>query len=155
MEECKMKNLLNIEDEVKVIMPGYVSDGYIAKVSQIDLLSGEIYYIGTYHYNCPDGGEGYDMSVQFKEGQYEHINSEIYELAEDKKVRCKFKCTNKTILEEGLSRITMEPVYCGSKENKEFFKYTPCRKLEIGTINAEASKQFETGKEYYIDIIQA
>jgi hypothetical protein len=70
-------------------------------------------------------------------------------------VRCKFKCVNKIEQEEGLSVVTMEPVYCGSKENEKFFKYTPYGKLEVGTINAEASKQFEVDNEYYIDITPA
>ena len=49
----------------------------------------------------------------------------------------------------------MEPVYCGSKENDEFFKWTPYGQFEIGTINLNASEQFCEGQEYYIDISQA
>lgn len=70
-------------------------------------------------------------------------------------VRCKFKCIDKVEMEDGLARVEMEPVFSGSKENEEFFKYTPCGRLEVGTINAEAAKQFEVGKEYYIDISPA
>ena len=33
-------------------------------------MSGEVYYIGEFHVKCPDGGEGYDTTIQFKEGQY-------------------------------------------------------------------------------------
>ena len=70
-------------------------------------------------------------------------------------VRAKFKCTNKVEQEDGSAFIVMEPVSCGSKENEEFFRYTPCGKLEIGTINAKAAMQIEQGKEYYIDISPA
>lgn len=67
-------------------------------------------------------------------------------------VRCKFKCTNiEEVLNEG-ARVVLEPVTHGSKENEEFFKYTPYGRIEFGTINIESAKQFEVGKEYYIDI---
>ncbi|OQB15003.1 MAG: hypothetical protein BWY15_00818 [Firmicutes bacterium ADurb.Bin193] len=69
-------------------------------------------------------------------------------------VRCKFKCTSKSVSSDGTASISMEPVYCGSKENEEFFKYTPCGSFHFGTINEEAAKRFEEGKEYYIDRTQ-
>lgn len=68
-------------------------------------------------------------------------------------VRCKFKVTAKHEQEDGsATSITMEPVCGGSPENEQFFKYTPCGQFQFGTINAEAAKQLEEGKEYYIDI---
>ena len=69
-------------------------------------------------------------------------------------VRCKFKCTANTKMNDG-NVVVMEPVTWGSKENDEFFKYTPFGKLEFGTINETAAAQFEPGKEYYIDIFPA
>jgi len=66
-------------------------------------------------------------------------------------VRCKFKCTQKVENTNGF-QVTLEPVTSGSSENESFFKWTPWGKLEFGTINDEAAKQFEIGKEYYIDI---
>lgn len=66
-------------------------------------------------------------------------------------VRCKFKCDSKTETTSGFE-IKMTPVTCGSKENEEFFKYTPYGELKIGTINVEASKVFTPGKEYFINI---
>ena len=66
-------------------------------------------------------------------------------------VRCKFKCESKTITENG-AEIKMVPVTYGSKENDEFFKYTPYGEIKIGTINKEAAEQFQPGKEYFIDI---
>lgn len=70
-------------------------------------------------------------------------------------VRCKFRCTDKQENSDGSACITMTPVCCGSPENELFFHYTPWGKFEMGTINAEAAKQFEIGKEYYIDISPA
>lgn len=51
--------------------------------------------------------------------------------------------------------VTLYPVINGSEENKSFFQYTPSGKIELGIVNAEAAKQFEVGKEYYIDFTPA
>jgi hypothetical protein len=67
-------------------------------------------------------------------------------------VRCKLKCTDKKDNPDGTSIITLSPVCTGSPENDLFFKYTPWGKFAMGTINESASKQFEVGKEYYVDI---
>lgn len=69
-------------------------------------------------------------------------------------VRCKFICKSKTETEDGF-KVELDPVTCGSIENDEFFKYTPYGSLMMGTINSEAAKQIEVGKEYYIDISAA
>lgn len=53
--------------------------------------------------------------------------------------------------QEELVTICLHPVVSGSEENKEFYKYTPSGQIELGTINAEAAKQFELGKEFYVD----
>ena len=74
-------------------------------------------------------------------------------------VRCKFQCTNILPVqdvngkEEG-KRIYLAPVTCGSEENKQFFAYTPYGTVDFGTVNAEAAKQFEVGKEYYVDFTE-
>lgn len=65
-------------------------------------------------------------------------------------VRAKFKCAEITQTEHG-ERIKLYPVTGDSPENKEFFKWTPSGNIEIGTVNPEAAKQFEVGKEFYID----
>jgi len=67
-------------------------------------------------------------------------------------VRCKFVCTEKNEQPDGGANIKMLPVTCGSEENEKFFQYTPWGELNFGTINPEAAKQIEQGKEYYIDI---
>lgn len=70
-------------------------------------------------------------------------------------VRCKFKCDSKTVDGNGDAQISMSPVYTGSPENEQFFRYTPSGSFQFGTVNKAAADQIEEGKEYYIDIIQA
>ena len=68
-------------------------------------------------------------------------------------VRCKMKCKVKKVNEtDGGGTVAFEPVTTGSKENDEFFKYTPLGGLEVGPINQTAFDAFEEGKEYYVDI---
>ena len=47
------------------------------------------------------------------------------------------------------------PVTSGSEENKAFFEASPSGSIELGTVNEEAAKVFELGKEYYIDFTPA
>ncbi|MCI1478132.1 MAG: hypothetical protein LKH93_06975 [Clostridium beijerinckii] len=77
-----MKNLLNIDDKVKVVLQGegkenVIGNGEIVTICTIQKISGEIYYTGEYHQNCTDGGEGYDTGIQFKEGEYERLDSNV------------------------------------------------------------------------------
>lgn len=67
--------------------------------------------------------------------------------------RCKFQCALKDPGEKG--SVTLYPVYSGSEENKKYFDCTPSGKIQLGILNPEAFKQFELGKEYYIDISPA
>lgn len=65
--------------------------------------------------------------------------------------------TNKRIRYE-VQTVKMSPVYGNgdpNHENTKFWKATPHGSLELGTINAEAARQFELGKEYYIDFMPA
>lgn len=43
----------------------------------------------------------------------------------------------------------------GSEENKDFFTNTPTGNLTLTTVNEAAAKQFEKGKEYYVDFTPA
>lgn len=65
-------------------------------------------------------------------------------------VRAKFTCNK---IENG--QVSLSAVSDGSEENKEFFKWTPCGQIQIGTINEGALAQFEVGKSYYVDFTQA
>lgn len=67
-------------------------------------------------------------------------------------VRAKFKCVVPP-QQEGL--VVLEVVTYGSEENKEFFRYTPFGRIELGTVNPEAFNQFEIGREYYVDFTPA
>lgn len=71
--------------------------------------------------------------------------------------RLKFTCLSSGLREgeEGVADISFEPVYCGSKENEEFWRWTPGGSLNFQTINAGVAGKFEEGKEYYIDITPA
>jgi hypothetical protein len=73
-------------------------------------------------------------------------------------VRCKFVCQskreyigwggeNKTLYDYQFSAVTGP-----SHENKEFWKWTPSGTLNVSTVS---DGQFETGKEYYLDITRA
>jgi hypothetical protein len=67
-------------------------------------------------------------------------------------VRCKFVCTEHREFKYGaeiLHGYKFSPVTSGSKENEQFFKWTPSGSLEFGTVQAQA---FEIGKEYYLDL---
>lgn len=48
--------------------------------------------------------------------------------------------------------LVLRPVYGGSPENEEFYKYTPGGQLNLSTINDAAAAQLEVGQEAYIDI---
>jgi hypothetical protein len=79
-------------------------------------------------------------------------------------VRAKFKVTSveytESYYEKGgppLATISMTPVYSNDpeSENHKFWKASPSGQLKLGTINPEAAKQFELGKEYYLDFTPA
>lgn len=61
-------------------------------------------------------------------------------------VRAKFRCTGK----EG-NQVYFNVVYTGSKENEQFWKYTPAGQIQMSIDNEQAAEQFEEGKEYYVD----
>jgi hypothetical protein len=76
-------------------------------------------------------------------------------------VRAKFKVVH-IGLSEGRDKqgkpcvqrtVTLQPVYSENvdHENKGFWDATPAGKIELGILNPAAGKQFELGREYYID----
>lgn len=65
-------------------------------------------------------------------------------------VRAKFVCSMKN---ENV--IAFNPVYSGSKENESFFRATPGGQIMLNIVNEDAAKQFEQGKEYYVDFTPA
>lgn len=71
-------------------------------------------------------------------------------------VRAKMRCESVSPASDGVGgNVQLSPVIGGSAENDKFYKYTPGGQLTLSTINEEAIKQFEMGKEYYVDISPA
>lgn len=77
-------------------------------------------------------------------------------------VRAKFKCESITRREhwdkskgEEIHAIKLSPVISGSEENKSFYEATPSGSIELSVIKEEVGKQFELGKEYYVDFTPA
>ncbi len=66
-------------------------------------------------------------------------------------VRAKFKCDSITKYAMAGGDVKLSPVTNGSKENEEFFKYTPTGEFVLRTVNESAFLQFTPGEEYYID----
>lgn len=74
------------------------------------------------------------------------------------KVRAKFKVNAKEQTMSGtevMTTIKMNPVYSGSEENKNFYKYTPSGELRLGVLKDEVGKFFELDKEYYVEFTPA
>ena len=70
-------------------------------------------------------------------------------------VRAKMKCESIELHSDGSGSVSLSPVISGSEENERFYKQTPSGGLKLSTINAAAIKQFELGKEFYVDITPA
>ena len=80
-------------------------------------------------------------------------------------IRAKFFVTkieqmNPANAEDGY-RVELEPVYDGSPENKDFFKWTPGGHIQLVTINAAAAREFASAgadfhhREFYVDFTEA
>lgn len=86
-------------------------------------------------------------------------------------VRCKFRCleiTERFIGFDGDGKLTTQPSirlvpvmykktgqYDPGDENKAFWSATPSGELTMTITNPAASKQFEVGKCYYLDFVEA
>ena len=75
--------------------------------------------------------------------------------------RAKFVCSSITTTKHWdkskglLHTIKLSPVVSGSEENKAFYEATPSGSIDLGTINDVAARNFEIGKEYYVDFTPA
>ncbi len=67
-------------------------------------------------------------------------------------VRAKFLVTSVNVSE---GEVTLTAVACGSEENESFFSATPSGEIKMGVVNENALKEFEVGKEYYVDFSEA
>jgi hypothetical protein len=70
-------------------------------------------------------------------------------------VRAKFKVINVTESEGGHKHARLHPVTSGSRENEEFYKYTPGGAIDLGTLNPQAAEQFVPGRQFYVDFTPA
>ena len=63
---------------------------------------------------------------------------------------------NKSVGKVERRTLNFTPVYgADSEENKAFWDATPTGSLQLGVVNQEAWKQFDLGKEYYLDFTPA
>lgn len=70
-------------------------------------------------------------------------------------MRCKFICNNIIINPTvNTAYVVMSAVVNGSKENEEFFRYTPSGDLTLQVVNPSAIESLRVGKQYYIDITE-
>jgi hypothetical protein len=69
-------------------------------------------------------------------------------------VRAKMKCISITNTADSATA-RLEPVVSGSEENKSFYRWTPGGHIELNMIHKDTAKQFEPGKEYYVDFTPA
>lgn len=70
-------------------------------------------------------------------------------------VRAKFVVAEKTETAAGSFSVRLTPVISGSKENEEFYKWTPGGQIQLSTINSLAAEKLKVGKEYYVDFTEA
>lgn len=79
-------------------------------------------------------------------------------------VRAKFKLNSYTTSimnidgkDVEMRTLNFTPVWSDDpqSENKTFWRWTPAGSVQLGTVNEEAWKHFEIGKEYYLDFTPA
>lgn len=69
-------------------------------------------------------------------------------------LRAKFSC--KDVRHDGDTYvIEFVPVFSGSEENREFFKYTPAGNITLGVVSSTTARQIEVGRDYYVDFTPA
>lgn len=66
--------------------------------------------------------------------------------------RCKVRCQSVSQDYNGMYTYELIPVTGGSKENEEYFKWTPNGQFKFGVT---ADRKFEPGKYYYVDFTPA
>lgn len=66
---------------------------------------------------------------------------------------CKFRCDTASPEDgEGPHTASFSPVYCGSPENEQFFRYTPSGSISLAVVRQQL---FVPGKEYYVTFEEA
>ena len=75
-----------------------------------------------------------------------------FQVTEIKKSMTMLKSKDGAYVKTEINEVTLNPVTTGSKENEEFFAWTPSGKITIG---ATKEVGFELDKEYYVDFTKA
>lgn len=70
-------------------------------------------------------------------------------------VRAKFRVDAVKPWGEDSFVVELSAVTDGSEENRSFWKYTPAGDIQMTIDNPEAVKQFEPGREFYVDFTPA
>ncbi len=92
----------------------------------------------------------------------EQDNKVVGAQASPARVRAKFKVESYETRLSGqgpdaqeIRSVKLSVVYGDSEENKKYFKWTPSGRIEIGMLNPEAWKEFELGREMYVEFFAA
>jgi hypothetical protein len=68
--------------------------------------------------------------------------------------RAKFSCKSIDQTDD-THRIKFEPVFSGSDENRDFFKWTPGGSIDLQVVGNDTAAQFQVGHDYYVDFSDA
>lgn len=88
------------------------------------------------------------VRAKFKVDSYETSLSRV-------KIDPKGNWDEKNMQTVELRTVKLSVVGNSSPENEKFWTFTPSGSITLSTINPEAWKGFELGKEYYVDFTQA
>ena len=67
--------------------------------------------------------------------------------------RAKFSCVEITPTSDTF-KIRLTPVYSGSEENRDFFKWTPGGEIVLQVVGGQVTQQFKVGHDYYVDFTE-
>lgn len=70
------------------------------------------------------------------------------------KTRAKFSCVEVSRTNDDTWKILLTPVYSGSAENRDFFRYTPGGSIALQVVETQTAGQFREGYDYYVDFTQ-
>jgi hypothetical protein len=117
----------------------------------------------AYLYSCPnsthefENRDGVDtckhcFSAKVSEPS-ENNNKEITTMNKTT-TRAKFSCKSIDQTDD-THRIKFEPVFSGSDENRDFFKWTPGGSIDLQVVGNDTAAQFQVGHDYYVDFSDA
>lgn len=69
------------------------------------------------------------------------------------KTRAKFSCVE-VVPTSDTWKVRLTPVYSGSEENRDFFKWTPGGEITLQVVGSDTAGQFKAGHDYYVDFTE-